>query len=635
VSTASRRSRPSRNPLFPLGVTYHPVEADSAPRDRWYPGDVDGDLAEFAAARLTLVRIFISWRLFEPQVGVYSDETFHRLFEIVQSAGAHRLRLIVCFFADEPHAGLLEVPWGQNRDPRTDAYLIERQAALVRQVVEAHRSDRAVFAWELGNESFCTRFASAADLERWSDAMRSAVRDIDPDRPVMLAADPETLFHETRVDARETLERFEIGVCHATPAYRSYVAEGPPTRVSATYLDSFLLHAGGKTRPVLLDEVGVHGQEASHAEEAALLRCALYSGLMNGASGALVRRWRDVETERREPYHVDRFESLVGVKDTEGRPKAAMRELDAFARMVARLDLRGLSPVQERAAVVMPSERMSPQPGLPSLFAPRSCLEAFVRAKEAHLPVTVTREEDPFGPYSMLVVPSVTDLAEGTWPRLAEWVQRGGSLVFSYGGGELGPEARDLFGVDFLGHGGARTKATCRVAQRSVLGDLESFEVAAEVPHFALLGPGASTVIATDAAGSPLVTLSRPGQGRAVLIAAPFERVLGQAGLTAAPPELQAFLTTLYGAVGEVAGCRSKVRCDARAVEVALLVGDAEDVVLLLNHDGSDVTPTLSFDRTIDQVSAVEGGPAVSVGGPSFGVPLQPFGAAAFRVRYR
>lgn len=635
MSTGSRTSRPSRNALFPLGVTYHPVDTDSAPWDRWYPGDVDGDFAEFAAARLTLVRIFISWRLFEPQVGVYADDAVHRLFEMVQSAGAHRLRLIVCFFADEPHAGLLDVPWGQNRDPRTDAYLIERQAALVRHVVAAHRSDRAVFAWELGNEAFCSGFDSVADLEAWAASMRDAVREVDTDRPVILAIDPETLFHDRRLDARVALGATEIGVSHVTSTYRSYAAEGPPTRVRSTYLDSFLLHARSRSRPVLLDEVGAHGQEASHAEEAAMLRCALYSGLMNGASGALVRRWRDVETERREPYHLDRFEALVGVRDSGGRPKAAMRELDAFARMVARLDLRGLAPVPERAAVVVPTERMASQPTLPSLYAPRACLEAFVRAKEAHLPVTVLREAEPFDSYSMLIVPSVTDLEEGTWRRLAEWVQGGGSLVFSYGGGEFGPAARDLFGVDFLGHGGARTKATCRVAQRGMLGELEPFEVAAEVPHFALLGPGASTVIATDAAGSPLVTLSRPGQGRAVLVAAPFERVLGQAGLTAAPPHLRGFLTTLYGAVGDVAGCRPKVRCDAREVEIALLAGDGEDVVLLLNHHGVEVTATLSFDRAVDEVSAVAGGAPTAVGGVSFGVPLLPYGAAALRIRYR
>ncbi|HET6497452.1 MAG TPA: hypothetical protein VFH17_00140, partial [Coriobacteriia bacterium] len=384
----------------------------------------------------------------------------------------------------------------------------------------------------------------------------------------------------------------------------------------------------------LLDGIGPHTLDASHAEEAALLRCSLYSGLMNNASGALVSRWRDMLTDRRAPYHVDEFESLVGVRDGEGRPKAAMRELAAFSRMVARLDLRQLTRPIERAAVMVPAERTAAEPTLPSLFAPRSCLQAFVSAKEAHLPITVTREHEPFDPFAMLIVPSVTDMAQETWERLAEWVHAGGSLVYSYGGGEFGSEARRLFGVDFLGHGGARERATCRVAQQGMVGALEPFDTAARVPHFALLGPGASTVVATDAAGNPLVTLSRPGQGRAVCVAVPFERVLGQSGLMPPADEIARFLRALYGAVGEVAGCGSKVACDTPSVELALLAGDGRDALLLLNHADVAVTATLVFERTVATVARVSGGDGVSVGELSLGVPLGAYGAAALWVSY-
>lgn len=631
---ASVGMTPRRNPLFPLGVDYHPHDAESAQPDAWYAGDFDADFAEFAEARLTLVRIFISWRLFEPQVGKYSDEAGTRLHEMVESAGAHRLRLIVCFFSEERHAGLLDVVWARRRDPRTDGYLIERQAALVRHIVETHRSDRAVFAWELANEAFCSGFRSAEELKLWADQMRDAVRELDENRPVMVGVDAETLFHTSRVDARPTLDSSEIRVAHRTNAYRGYVAEGPVLGARSTYLDAWLLHASSRTVPVLLDLIGPHALDASHAEEAASLRCSLYSGLMNDASGALVSRWRDMLTDRRAPYHVDEFESLVGVRDSEGRPKAAMRELAAFSRMVAQLDLRRLTRVAERAAVMVPAERSVAEPTLPSLFAPRSCLEAFVRAKEAHLPVTVTREHEPFDPYAMLIVPSVTDVAPETWARLAEWVHAGGSLVYSYGGGEFSAEARQLFGVDFLGHGGARTRATCRVAQQGMVGTFEPFDTAARVPHFALLGPGASTVVATDAAGNPLVTLSRPGQGRAVCVAAPFERVLGQTGLRPPLAEIATFVRTLYGAIGGVAGCGPRVACDSPSVELALLSGEERDALLLLNHAGEPVTATLRFERPVATVTRVGGGEGVSVGGVVLGVPLDAYGAAALWVSY-
>ncbi|MBE0417433.1 MAG: cellulase family glycosylhydrolase [Coriobacteriia bacterium] len=623
-----------RNPRFPVGVNYYPLDSEVSTWEEWYAGDVDGDFAAFAAAGLTLVRIFISWKLFEPQVDRYSEQATDRLRTIVDAAAIHGLRLMVCFFADDRHADLLDVVWARKRDPRTDSYLIERETALVRHIVERHRADRAVFAWELANEVFCCGFESAQALESWAATLREAVRELDPDRPVMLSFDPETLFHAARVDGRGALRECEIAVSHPTMRYRTYAAEGPIASGSSTYLDSFLLHMGPSGKPVLFDDVGSHMLEDSHAEEAAALRCALYSGLMNGASGALVRRWRDMATDRREPYFVDPYEAVVGVCDSGGEPKAAMRELDAFTRMAAHLDLQTYELTAERMAVVVPAERRAALPALASLYTPRACLESYIRAKEAHVPVTMTHEDDEFDPFAVLIVPSVTDLSDTTWERLGAWVQVGGSLVFSYGGGEFGPAAREIFGVDFLGHGGARTRATCRIAQQNLLGALEPFEVAAEVPHFALLGAGTSTVIATDSAGSPLVTLNRYGQGRAICVAAPFERVLGQAGLRTPPAEVQTFLRILYGAVADVAGCGPLVDCDAPGVEVALFAGEEDDVLLLLNHMGEPVTASVGFVVSVASVTDIRGGAPVAVGGRSFSVPLGQYGVMALRLCY-
>jgi endo-1,4-beta-mannosidase len=623
-----------RNPRFPVGVNYYPLDSGASTWEEWYAGDIDADFADFAATGLTLVRIFISWKLFEPQVDRYSEEATERLGEIVDAAEAHGLRLIVCFFADDRHADLLDVVWARKRDPRTDPYLIERQSALVRHIVERHRSDRSVFAWELANEAFWCGFESSEELESWAAALREVVRELDPDRPVMCSFDPETLFHESRVDGRGVAAECEITVSHPTMRYRTYAAEGSITSSSSTHLDSFLLRVAGSRRPVLLDDVGVHTLETSHAEEAAALRSALYSGVMNGASGALVRRWRDMATDRREPYFVDPYESIVGLRDPAGEPKAAMHELEEFTRTVGHLDLRTYTLPTERVAVLLASERRASLPALASLYTPRSCLESYARAKEAHIPVTVIHEEDAFVPFAVLIVPSVTDLAESTWERLRSWVQAGGALVLSYGGGEFGSEAREIFGVDFLGHGGARARATCRVAQQNLLGPLEPFDVAAEVPHFALLGPGTSTVVATDSSGSPLVTLNRYGQGRAVCVAAPYERVLGQAGLRTPPAEIQAFLRTLYGAVADVAGCRPQVACDAPAVEVALFAGEDDDVLFLLNHSDTPVTAGVGFVVSVATVTDIRGGAPAAVNGKSFGVPLGPHGVMALRLCY-
>ncbi len=136
---------------------------------------------------------------------------------------------------------------------------------------------------------------------------------------------------------------------------------------------------------MLADDVGALSLDGSPAEEAAALRTALWSGMANRASGVLLRRFRDFETERREPYYLDPFETLVGVVDASGGRKPAFEEARRFLSTLQDTALRGLEPTPERTAILFPAERYKPLPNLAGLFDPRACLAAFIGAKEAHM----------------------------------------------------------------------------------------------------------------------------------------------------------------------------------------------------------------------------------------------------------
>ncbi|MBA4370163.1 MAG: hypothetical protein C0418_01105, partial [Coriobacteriaceae bacterium] len=398
--------------------------------------------------------------------------------------------------------------------------------------------------------------------------------------------------------------------------------------------DSFLLRSAARGLPVVLDEVGVQSLENSPWEEAAYVRTVLYSALMNRAGGVILRRYKDLDVERREPYFLDPWEVAVGLADTGGRPKPAWAEVRQFTRAAAHIDLKRYTLLPERTAVLMPAERYEPLPNLAGLYDPRSCLQAYIAAKEAHVPVAVVRESDEFAAYSVLVVPSVFDLSEATWERLAAFVQGGGSIVFSYGGGDLHPAARDLFGMEFLGDSGARAQLSLRVAQPEMLGALTSFDCPLEVPHYALLGHGGATVVATDAKGSPLLTLNQAGQGRAVFVAVPIERALAQGDPWSPPAQAKHMLRSVYGAVARAAGCGAPALCDKPTVEIAMFNGERDDIVLLLNHSPEKLTAGLTLDRPVASIADVRGGQPAAVGGVSFGVPLAANGAAALRLTY-
>jgi endo-1,4-beta-mannosidase len=348
----------------------------------------------------------------------------------------------------------------------------------------------------------------------------------------------------------------------------------------------------------------------------------------------MVRRIRDMQTEPREPYFLDPYETLVGIADVEGEPKPAYAELGAFVKTAARIDLATHALVPERTAIVVPDERYKPLPDLAGLFGPRSCLQAFIAAKRAHLPVAVIGESDAYDDFRVLVVPSAFTLVDETWTRLAAFVQAGGSVVVSYGGGDAPSAACELFGIEFLGDGGPRGMLSCRVAQPDVLGALEGFDEYFDVPNHALLSAGTATVVATDDTGNPLLTVNQVGQGRAVFVAVPVERAIAQGDPWATPASVDRLVREVYGAVARAAGCGAPVACDAADVEVALLQGDADDVLVLVNHAPLGVRANVTVERRVASIADVRGGSPVAVGGGTFGVPLKASGVAAFRLTY-
>lgn len=631
---AHAQAAPRRSSTFPLGIDYWPLDNEVSSYSDWYGSDVEGDLKAFAEARFTIVRIFVSWKFFEQQVGNYDEEALQRLERLVAAARNNNLQLIVCFFADDRLAELTDVTWGKKRDPRTDPYLIQREVSLIQRIVQLYRAEKAIFAWDLANEAFCTGFTTASDLDNWVLTLREAVREVDQDRPILLGVDPETLLRATGVDARNAVDECEFAVSHVTAPYQAYAAEGPLVSGPSTYLDSFLLRSARRDLPVLVDGVGVASLDYSPAQEAGYVRTVLFSTLMNRGSGVLLKRWRDLETERREPYFRDPYEVLVGVMSVDGQAKPALGEVASFARVAARVDHRRYSLQPDRVAVLIPTERYEALPSLAGLYDPRSCLQAYMSAKEAHLPVEVMREGDPLAEFSVLIVPSVGRLLQGTWRDLTEFVQGGGSLIASYGGGDADPALRELFGVEFLGDYGGRDVMSCRVAQPDALGPLSSFDARLPLPHYALLGSGGATVVATDAKGSPLLTVNAYGSGRAVFISVPVERALAQGDAWAAPRPVRGMLSTVYAAVAQAAGAALPLSCDCPQVEIALFSGEGDDILLLLNHSPEAVTANITAERAVASIADVRGGQAAGIGGPTFGVPLGANGAASLRVTW-
>ena len=122
-------------PAFALGATLYPLDSESQSSEDSYLRDQADDLSAMSAAGFSLARVFVSWRSIEPQVGQYDAAALARLTDLVAATRKRHLKTIVCLFADDRQAELVDLPWARRRDPRTDPYLLQRETELIAQVV--------------------------------------------------------------------------------------------------------------------------------------------------------------------------------------------------------------------------------------------------------------------------------------------------------------------------------------------------------------------------------------------------------------------------------------------------------------------------------------------------------------------
>jgi hypothetical protein len=104
---------PRRNPLYPVGTTLFPLDTEAGNWSDWYTHDMAGDLGVLEEARFAIVRLLVSWKALEPQVGQYDEAVFalRGLTPSVRRTAGHRL-----FSGDDRHAELTDV-CGVRRDP--------------------------------------------------------------------------------------------------------------------------------------------------------------------------------------------------------------------------------------------------------------------------------------------------------------------------------------------------------------------------------------------------------------------------------------------------------------------------------------------------------------------------------------
>ncbi|MFE9675354.1 beta-galactosidase [Streptomyces sp. NPDC006259] len=572
-------------PYFCVGVNYHPSRTGCDYWREWDAEQLDADFAAMAESGLNTVRFFVFWADFEPEPGVYDPEMTRRLRRFVSLATHHGLQCLPSLLTIWMNGQRFDPPWRAGRDLWHDADMVERQLAFVRHVAGALRDTGDVLAYDIGDEVIHVDGAASGSLgpdgvRAWWGALADAVREAHPGALVLQANEVSAVTgeHAFRPEHAEPLDL--VGL-HGFPVWTPFHMESVASP-KAGALVPYLVRRGRPFRPVLVDELGSYGCDEETARD--YLRVAAHGAFAAGACGVVVWCWQDFTTERK-PYRLRPNERFVGLLRADGTPKPAMEAFQEFARR-ATGELAGFRPLPSPVGVHLPEHRAEGDAGyLASAGAdPAAGFYAAQLLQRAQLPYEFTRGAP--GDHRLLICPSVGHITLDDQRLLADYVARGGVLLYT--GGDLlhGFGGEELFGVrvvDFT----LRTEEADGFTWQGT-----HYPLVREPGQLPVLAATTAEVLAAFPDGSPALTRHAYGEGVAYHLNAPLEQQLNAPHRLEAAPwhRLYADVAAAEGLTGALA---ADVRTDSPDTEVTVLGRDEERCALVINHAPHPVATTL------------------------------------------
>jgi endo-1,4-beta-mannosidase len=596
------------------------------------PTVVRQELATLAEHGCTVTRSFCYWPDFVPTAEQLDEEVLSRFSDFLDAHVELELGTIPTFIVGHMSGQNWDPSWRVDRDLYRDVWLVSQQAWFAEQIAGRFGSHPAVVGWLISNEMPLYGGAASSDeVTAWARILVQAVRAGGARQPISLG-DGAWGMEVSGKDNGYSLRRLAPVVDFFGP--HVYPMEDDEVRQHLTAAFACEL-AGGLGKPVVLEEFGVSSDFASDDHAAAYYRQVLHTTLLAGSRGWLAWNNTDFDDLRhQDPYRHHVFELHFGLTDGEGRPKPQLRELQAFATLVRDLATADWERVAGDAALVVPEhfERELPftDPAYRSDLRD-NLFQAYVAAREADLPIVLTRERDGLADTAKLYLNPCAKLLTGPGlDRLHSLASDGATVYVSYFAGsttnQRGPWLswlEEIFGVRHrLRYGLVDPIQDDELTLRFIgdLGDLRagthlSFRIAGAPSARAYLPvePVGAEVVAVDEHDRPALLRHRVGSGWVVLCTYALEHMAART--PAVNPE---GTWRLYSALAEAAGVARPVRVDDPRVLVGRVRSGDSETALFVNCSGDSVTaePVLTGVE-------LEGSPA--------SVALAPFGVAAVR----
>jgi endo-1,4-beta-mannosidase len=574
------------------------------------PQLVRRELAVLAEHGLTMTRSFFYWPDFMPTPDRIDDVLCERYSDFLDAHLEVGMQTVPTFLVGHMSGENWYPSWQQGRDLYADVWMVGRQAWFVQRMTERFAHHDAVCGWLISNEMPVfgrLRGETPAPREQvtaWAQLVVQAVRAGGGHQPVSLgdgAWGIEVTGKDNGFSLRDTAEFVDFVGPHIYRVDNDVVRQHHRAAFECEL-------AAVSGRPVVLEEFGLSTDTASARNAGHYYRQALHGSLLGGARGWVA--WNNTDFDDLadvSPYDHHGFELHFGITDSTGAPKEPLREMAAFAQIVARVDVARCRRVDTDAALLVPAFL---EKGLPYGYPEDrpvvfdALRQAYTSARGADLPLAFVREADGLDPTAALyLLPSTRQITAPTRNRLEELAREGATVYLSYLSGETGTTRGPWF-QDLDGLFGVRQQLSYWV-QDLIEDDVVEMRFeqdfgplrAGTVLRFAVAGspdaraylpvePDGAEVVARDAHGRPALLRHRLGAGEAILSTYPVEYLAAKAHRV--NPEDTVWL---YDALAEVAGVGRAVTVDHKAVGADVLVHeDGRRYAWLVSQSAEPVT---------------------------------------------
>ncbi|KYF52060.1 beta-mannosidase, partial [Sorangium cellulosum] len=407
------------------------------------PALVREELRVLADHGLTMTRSFFYWPHFMPEPDRIDEGCAARYGDFLEAHVEAGLTTIPTLLVGHMSGENWDPPWRRGRDLYGDVWMVARQAWFAEQMARRFSGHPAVAGWLISNEMpiYGERERSAREaVTSWASLLVQGLRAGGASQPISIgdgAWGIEVTGNDNGFSVRD------LGAIVDFLGPHVYRMENDMVRQH--YGAAFICELTGFLgKPVVLEEFGVSSAFVSDENAAHYYRQVLHNTLLAGATGWIGWNNTDFDLIHQDPYRHHPFELHFGLTTTDGRPKPQLVEMARFARLLADIDVLGCEREPADAALIVPSYLEGAFPF--TEVEDRSYLfttlrQAYIAAKEADVPVGLTRERDGIAEDCRLVLlPSTKQLTAPTWHLLERLASEGAVVYASYCHGTHGSQ---------------------------------------------------------------------------------------------------------------------------------------------------------------------------------------------------